>query len=202
MHQPQPLPFFPDIETRYTDIKARDNSTAPRVDIYAAGIPCITWASCGKGQGLQDPRGQLWAHSLAYVVENTPKVALLECAPTLITWAKFRPVLDNVIHVLEQAGYHVEARLVSTEDHGLPQHRDRTYVLAFLKTSLRQKFQWPEPLGDVLPLWTLIKGTPVKDPKDMLPTGPPSQRNLVKKELGKITASGKLPLPGRAPSWN
>ena len=30
----------------------------------------------------------------------------------------------------------------------------------------------------------------------MLPTGPPSQRNLVKKELGKITASGKLPPPG------
>ena len=94
--------MFPGIEARYTDIKARDNSTAPRADIYMAGIPCITYASCGKGKGIQDPRGQVWAHSLAYVVENKPKATLLECVPTLITWAKFRPVLSRVIRVLEQ----------------------------------------------------------------------------------------------------
>ena len=183
--------LFSDIKKRYGDVAERDNNTAHRVDVYVAGVPCCSWAACGPGTGLADERGQLWAHSLAYVVQAKPKLALFECAPTLITWKKFRPVLDRIVNVLEQAGYQVERRIVNTQDHGLPQHRPRTYVLALLRTNLRKKLHWPEPLGGVVPLAMLLRGMVAKRVVDMVPKDARS-KNLVEGELGKVAKSGQM----------
>ena len=43
--------LYPDIETRYNDVADRDNSTAARVDLYVAGVPCTSWSACGLQLG-------------------------------------------------------------------------------------------------------------------------------------------------------
>ena len=190
--------LYKDIEIRYGDIKERNNAKAPRVDVYVAGVPCVTWASSGPRTGMDDERGELWAYSLSYVVERRPALALFECAPTLMTWKKFKPVLDRILAVLEKAGYRVEKALMDTQEHGLPQHRPRTYLLAFCRHRLCKQFKWPKPVVP-MPLAQLLRGPRVKSEEDMLPKGGRS-RILVENELRKIANSGKIPHQGSASS--
>ena len=184
--------LYKDIRIRYNDIKERDNTSAPHVDVYCAGVPCCSWASNGPRSGMDDTRGELWAYSLAYVIQCKPKLALFECAPTLMTWKKFRPVLDGIVRVLEQAGYTVEKGLVDSQEHGLPQHRSRTYLLAFWTKSIRSTFQWPQALASVVPLASIIRG-PIVSCADMLPTGEKAKL-LVEHQLRKVAAD-KIPGP-------
>jgi len=181
--------LYPDIEKRYKDIASRDNSRAPKVDLYCAGVPCRSWAARGSHGGMGHSGGQLWVPALAYAVQCNPKVAVFECAPTLTTWAKFRLFRYRFVSVLETNGYLVETRLVDTIEHGWPQHRARTYIVAILKASRRVKFSWPEPLPGVVPPRHILVGKPVSNPIHMLPLRDPD-RGLVLNELKNVASKG------------
>jgi len=97
---------------------------------------------------------------------------------------------NRFVSVLEMNDYVVETRLVNTMEHGLPQHRERTYIVAILKSSLRKKFIWPEPLPHTLPLQRILVGPVVSRVADMLPPLDPN-RTLVLNALKKIALQGK-----------
>ena len=186
--------LFKDIETRYVDMTTRDNKTAPRVDLYVAGVPCQAWASGGKLQGLNDARGSLWANVLDYTRHAHPKAAVMECAPNLMTMGRFKPVLAKIRQVLHAQGYRTYCALLKTHEHGLPQARSRTYVVAVLRSAERTKFRFPEPLPGRVDLECIVRGPKVA-PKAMLPSpaAEARQRTLVVNELKKLVAKGHAP---------
>ena len=55
-------------EVVYHDVTLRDNTVAPRCDIYMSGAPCPAFSTAGKGGGLSDPRGSVLLHSVDYVL--------------------------------------------------------------------------------------------------------------------------------------
>ena len=133
-------------EVVYTDISERDNTTAPRCDIYVSGAPCPAFSAAGKGGGLSDARGCVLIHSVAYVLAQRPRVAVFENVKGLIN-AKNRPVLDAVVEILKLAGYTCRAKVLDNSTHGaLPHNRPRIYLVAILKSRLQKKFEFPEEL--------------------------------------------------------
>jgi len=129
----------------YHDIKARDNSKAPKVDIFVSGAPCPAWSSDGKRLGLADlqDRGVTLFYSLDYVRHQTPKVVVLENVQGI---RSERHVCDAITTILENLKYRVHQQVINTKDHGIPQNRPRWYLIAIQRDSVTSKFRFPKPL--------------------------------------------------------
>ena len=172
----------PHCELRHRSIDDRRQDETPSVDVYVAGIPCQVWASGGKQEGLDDKdgKGKLWFSSLNYIAKGQPKAAVLECAPTIETQQKFKPMKEYIIKALETAGYDVHHTLVRTEENGVPQARVRFYVVAIKQSSRRRQFSWPLPLGKCVPLDKIITGQKAQTLAKMLPTNDAEKAHVLK----------------------
>ena len=159
----------PDCCVRYKDITTRNNDDVPKVDLYCAGIPCLTWAQGGNQEGVDGDTGGLWFNAIDYITKRTPKAVVLECAPTLLTQKKFEANRRQFVNMIESAGYEVFVTLIRTDEHGLPQTRVRFYLVAIKLTAKRRTFTWPTPLTHTVPVNKIIMGNKVTTLKGMLP---------------------------------
>ena len=119
-HKPQIL---------YEDATARDNSSAPYVDLYVAGWPCQGNSTLGKRRGLSDPRTRVVRSLLEYVHLQGPKVVVLENVVNALyidRGEQFKEVCSS----LRDAGYVVHWRILCPKDVGVPMRRRRLYIMA------------------------------------------------------------------------
>lgn len=117
----------------------------PEVDVFVSGAPCPPWSSAGKKLGLNDlkDRGILIYHSLSYVVQKRPSVAVFENVKGLSN-KRNAHVLADIIKILKDCGYRVWRRVLDTCQNGIPHSRPRLYVVAVLR---RQRgFHFPKPI--------------------------------------------------------
>jgi len=114
----------------YPDITKRDHSKVPDVDLYVAGFPCTSWSTMGQRKGRGDPRGRLFDHVLAYLTAKRPPKFILENVAALVKRSFFPTILSS----LRALGYNVEHHVLNTRDFGLPQHRERVYIVGSLST--------------------------------------------------------------------
>ena len=136
--------YSPDIVM--DDIRSRDAKQMPSVDAYILGPPCQPWSGAGLQLGLEDPqgRGDLWFECSSYIQEKHPKVIVLENVAALME--RFEVEFTSLIDFLRDNGYVVYHKVVDTSHHGLPQHRQRAYVVAILKKIQTAEFSFPEKL--------------------------------------------------------
>ncbi len=119
------------------------------VDLVAGGVPCQPFSRAGQSklrslvnQGARsedDPRTHLWSSFLAVVGALRPRAVLLENVPDLATWDD-GAVLIGLREGLRDLGYWTDARLVSAQEHGVPQHRARLFIVGLRG---RERFSWP-----------------------------------------------------------
>jgi len=153
-------------EVVYDDITVRDNSKVSAVDLYIAGFPCQPFSTAGKQQGFDDVKGRgiIFFHILDYIQKKLPKVFILENVKGLVTLEKGRylreilKALRGVVKAISlgqaagdcEPAYEIHHTVMSTKDHGVPQHRARWYCVGFLKTKTRSSrsscFSFPKAL--------------------------------------------------------
>lgn len=126
----------------YGDITARDNTTAPPVDIFVSGAPCQAFSAAGKSNGVLESRGLVILHSLAYVVEQLPTVVVFENVAGLLR-KKHRPVLKTMSKILARLKYTVSYKLLNTKHHGIPQNRPRVYLVG-IRNGSGIPLDWPD----------------------------------------------------------
>lgn len=131
----------------YIDIKTRDCAAAPVCDLFVSGAPCQAFSSAGKGAGLDDllDRGVTLFHSLDYVRHKRPRVAVIENVRGL-TFKKHADVLTSIVNILQGLNYRVHKKVLNTCEHGIPHNRPRLYIVAILRSDMRRKYVWPEPV--------------------------------------------------------
>lgn len=131
----------------YRDIRNRDCSTAPSVDVFVSGAPCPPFSSAGLRKSLADKRGWLILWSLRYIIEKQPQVAVLENVQGLVQ-QKNKWILQRVKRLLEKLGYQVKCQIMNTKDHGIPQNRPRVYLVALMRSCLvrGRVFEFPRPI--------------------------------------------------------
>ena len=119
-----------------------------KFDVLCAGFPCQAFSLAGKRLGFKDEtRGTLFFEIEDILRKHQPKAIFLENVKGLAIHDKGR-TLKTILEHLDDAGYDVvPLQIVNAMDFGVPQHRERIYILGF-KKSLHvdiNKFKYPEP---------------------------------------------------------
>ena len=144
----------------YTDINSPERRSAPPVQLYVAGASCQPWSKNGLKQGRNDAqgRGGHLAKSVRFVVDSKPRAFVLENVDGLGNKTNEKE-LNRLLKMLEDNGFQVFHQTLPTEEHGIPQHTPRIYIVGF-HGKLSHKFTFPEKLGHCLPLDALWDTAP------------------------------------------
>lgn len=116
-----------------TKIQAND---IPDIDILCGGFPCQDVSIAGKREGLKGKRTGLFFDVIRILQEKQPSIVFLENVKGLFSsnggWDFARILIE-----LENIGYDVEWDLLNSKDFGVPQKRERVYIIGHLTTSKR-----------------------------------------------------------------
>ncbi|QEQ60874.1 DNA cytosine methyltransferase [Haemophilus influenzae biotype aegyptius] len=137
----------------FGDITQIDEKLVPDHDILLAGFPCQPFSQAGLKKGFSDTRGTLFFDIERILLEKKPEVFLLENVKQLKGHDKGN-TLKVILEHLEKAGYKVFYNVLRAKDFGIPQNRERIYIVGFLDQKVN--FEFPKPLnietkvGDIL----------------------------------------------------
>ncbi len=140
-------------EVPHGDINLIELSDIPNHDILLAGFPCQPFSIAGKGLGFADTRGTLFFNIEKILETKKPRAFLLENVKRLTTHDNgqtFAVILER----LKNLGYTVYSKVFNSLDFGLPQKRERIYIVGFLQPV---HFDFPKPLGYYKPLSELLE---------------------------------------------
>ena len=152
-------------KTFYTDITKRDHSEVEQLDLYIAGFPCQTFSLDGNRKGFDDVRGTLFFDVADFIRTNRPKTFILENVKGLVSHdngSTFQTIIslltDNggtangqmsIPYFDDGLGYHVYYCVMNSKHHGVPQNRERIFIVGF-RDFRTFTFPKPEPLNTKL----------------------------------------------------
>ncbi|RCJ16212.1 DNA cytosine methyltransferase [Nostoc sp. ATCC 43529] len=115
------------------------------VDIIVGGVPCQPWSVAGRLKGFEDPRGKLWFDVIRLVNKSKSKAFIFENVSGLAS-PKNRDNLELIIHELESIGYCVKWKVLNAYDFGLPQNRDRVFIVG-IRNDLEKSQEYKFPIS-------------------------------------------------------
>ncbi|MGM0924042.1 MAG: DNA (cytosine-5-)-methyltransferase [Bacillota bacterium] len=139
------------------DITQINEADIPDHNILLAGFPCQAFSLAGLKQGFEDTRGTLFFDIARILSEKRPDAFLLENVKNLRTHDKGK-TFAKIKQTLEQLDYTFEAKVLRAADFGIPQNRERIFMVGFNKRKGGElvPFKFPTPpctptrLGDIL----------------------------------------------------
>lgn len=121
----------------------------PDHDVLAAGFPCQPFSKAGEQLGFKHTeQGQLFFEVIRVLSAKKPEFFVLENVPNLLTHRNGQTMLQ-IERELRKLGYAVEKKKLSPHHFGIPQVRDRVYIVGSLNGL--NGFNWPERLSDQVP---------------------------------------------------
>jgi len=136
---------FPNVKLIEDDIRNVNPLDLEKVDIITAGFPCQPFSVCGHKKGFADSRGNLFFDIMRFADALTPEIIFLENVANLVDHDNGKTF--NVIHnELAQRNYYIRYLVADACEYGVPQHRTRTYIIAFKDIDKCNSFRFPEPV--------------------------------------------------------
>lgn len=126
------------------DITKVDEKTIPNHDILCAGFPCQAFSISGKQRGFEDSRGTLFFDVARIVREKKPKIVFLENVKNFASHDNGR-TLEVVRGTMEELGYQFHQKVLNSVNYGIPQKRERIYMVCFRNDLNIDKFSYPKP---------------------------------------------------------
>ena len=131
------------------DITKVDEKALPKdIDLITYGFPCQDISLAGKQKGLfnedgTQTRSGLFFEALRIIEETQPRVAIAENVKNL-TGKTFKDQFEIVLDSLEQAGYNNYWQVLNAKDYGIPQNRERVFIVSIRKDIDTGFFRFPE----------------------------------------------------------
>jgi len=147
------------------DITEISESDVPAFDICLAGFPCQAFSLAGRRKGFNDDykgmaRGTLFFDLVRICEYHKPKVIFCENVKGLTIHDRGRTY--NVIKSsLEEIGYTVYEKVLNSRDFGVPQNRERIYIVAFRNDINSKGFKFPSPTDSSKRIKNIIEDKPV-----------------------------------------
>lgn len=139
-------------ERNHGDISKIEWGNVPDFDLFTYSFPCQDISSAGKQGGLEEGSGTrsslLWECRRA-IEAKRPKYLLMENVKAL-TQKKFLPYLHKWMACLEGMGYSNHAKVLNAKDYGVPQNRERVFMVSILGENASYHFPKPFPLDKCL----------------------------------------------------
>lgn len=128
--------------------KVNEKALPKNIDLITYGFPCQDISLAGKQKGLfnadgTQTRSGLFFEALRIIEETQPRVAIAENVKNL-TSKKFSQQFKIVLDSLEQAGYNNYWQVLNAKDYGIPQNRERVFIVSIRKDIDTGFFQFPE----------------------------------------------------------
>ena len=181
-----------DPTTFYNDITTRNHSEAPQLDLYVAGFPCQAFSMAGNRRGFEEARGTLFFNVAEFIKENQPKCFILENVKGLLSHDSGRTyqTITDILHngggtfngqigidtIDNGLGYHIYTKVLNTKDYGVPQNRERIFIVGFKEP---RDFNFPKKMPLKLRL------------KDLLENEVDDKYYLSDKRVGTLTKSDR-----------
>jgi DNA (cytosine-5)-methyltransferase 1 len=116
-----------------------------KIDILIGGSPCQSFSMVGKRGGFEDTRGTLFYEFARVVDETRPRVFIFENVRGLLSHDTGR-TWQVIQDVFVELGYKIFTKTMNSKDYGIPQHRERIFVVGFRDKSTSFDFPTPIPL--------------------------------------------------------
>ena len=132
-------------DKNYGNLKKLTKENLPDFDLLIAGFPCQTFSVIGRQEGFSDDRGQIIFHLSRIINEVKPKCFILENVKGLVTHDGGKTI-KIILHELNNCGYTVSYRVLTSLNHGVPQMRQRVYFVGFRNDISNDfsSFEWPK----------------------------------------------------------
>lgn len=147
------------------DITEIEEQNIPSFDICLAGFPCQAFSLAGKRMGFDDDykglcRGTLFQDVVRICDYHQPKVIFCENVKGLKIHDRGR-TFKVIKKAFEQIGYDVYSKVLNSKDFGVPQNRERIYIVAFRKNIDSSAFEFPEGNNDRARLIDILDEAPI-----------------------------------------
>ena len=164
-----------------------------QVDLITYGFPCQDISIAGKQQGFVNDSGEstrsgLFFEALRIIKELRPRYAIAENVKAL-TSAKFKNEFATVLSSLEEAGYNNYWRVLNAKDYGIPQNRERVFIVSIRRDVDEGDFQFPDKEPLMLRLRDMLESAESVDEKYYLST----EREGVRRLIAELEARYSLP---------
>ena len=127
----------------FDDVLERDHSKLPDIDIYVCGFPCQPFSSMGKKAGTRDKRWGIMAECIKVI--NEKKVFILENVQNFRAIENGVPYKMLMKSLADMHIYNVHVDMYNTREYGLPQNRERLYIVGISKLVSEKQFLKPTP---------------------------------------------------------
>lgn len=127
-------------------------------DILCAGFPCQSFSIAGRRGGFEDTRGTLFFDVAEIIKKKQPKAFFLENVKGLRSHDKGK-TLTTILNVLrEDLNYYVpEPQIINAKEFGVPQNRERIFIVGFRKDLGIKDFSYPKPTNEVIVLEDILE---------------------------------------------
>ena len=124
--------YQPKGELYFNDARKIDPYTLPDIDLICGGFPCQSFSIAGKRKGFDDTRGTLFFEIARIAKVKRPAFLLLENVPGLLSADGGRSYAA-ILGAMDELGYDVAWQVLNSKDFGVPQNRQRVYIVGYLR---------------------------------------------------------------------
>lgn len=122
------------------DIKSED---IPECDVIIGGPPCQSWSLAGAMKGKEDSRGQLFYEYVRVIKDKRPMAFVAENVKGIVSKAHIDS-FNEIVDMFKEAGYTVTYKLVNAKNYGVPQDRERVFIVG-IRNDLGVTYEFPNP---------------------------------------------------------
>ena len=128
----------------FGDMTKRNINDVPDIDLYISGFPCQPFSRANKFKTNVDPRLNLFNNCLEVIRNKKPKIFILENVKTLVTLSNGK-YFNEILEILNSLNiYHIHWKVINSKDCGIPQCRDRLYIIGITREYSKYDFLFPE----------------------------------------------------------
>lgn len=147
------------------DIRKIEANEIPQFDICLAGFPCQAFSQAGRHQGFSDDykgmcRGTLFQDVVRICEYHNPKVIFCENVKGLLNHDRGN-TFKVIKKAFEQIGYKVYFKVLNSKDFGVPQNRERIYIVSFRNDLKSDNFKFPEGTDSTKTIRDILDKAPI-----------------------------------------
>jgi DNA (cytosine-5)-methyltransferase 1 len=141
-------------EVPYGDVTKINENDVPAHTLLCGGFPCQPFSIIGQRRGFEDTRGTLFFDIARIIRHKQPEAFILENVKQLVGHNGGNTIRVIIETLRDELGYEVEYKTLNASDYGLPQKRERVFIIGARSLS---QFEWPRKLDEYTPLENVLE---------------------------------------------
>jgi len=136
------------------DIRELESKDVPDHDILTGGFPCQSFSVVAQNPrrlGYKDEKGKLFFEMCRILKDKKPSVFVAENVKGLLS-ANKGEAFPLIIKEFERTGYHIKYKILNASLFGVPQKRERVFIVGFRNKKAHDRFKFPDPVSENKPV--------------------------------------------------